>query len=357
MRRDDAGQRRQRFRMPPGHSNLARQHHAQEAAMNDAPLSHVAGAATLAVRRTGVFLSAEVTGVDLRAPLAEATIAAIGQALATHEVLVFPDQRISAGDLMRFGRCFGALSVHPFSTNAEATPELIMFDNKEGNPPHATDIWHSDETFREVPPMATMLCSKIIPEIGGDTCFCSMSAAYEGLSDRMQNLLSGLEAIHDFKPFKLLFGADEASRKRLQHYENLYPPAVHPVVRVHPVTGRNAIFVNPQFTLAIKGMAEQESRSLLDALFRLTQTLEYQYRHRWSPDQLVFWDNRSVQHAAVHDYYPQRRRMDRVTIAGDIRPAGNAPPPGPGEIRKFRMPPVSSFASQRARRQFEQSGG
>lgn len=315
----------------------------------------LASATRLTIRRTGAFLGAAVTGVDLREPLDAETVAAIGDALATHEVLVFPDQVISADDLMRFGRCFGTLSVHPFSTNAETTPELIVFDNKEGNPPHATDIWHSDETFREIPPMATALCSKIIPEVGGDTCFCSMTAAYEGLSDRMQHFISGLEAVHDFKPFKTLFGETEDGRRKLRHFEDLYPPVAHPVVRVHPVTGRKAIFVNPQFTLFIKGMAEQESRSLLQSLFALTHTLEHQYRHRWSPDQLVFWDNRSVQHAAVHDYYPQRRRMDRVTIAGDKRPAGDAAPPGPGEIRRFRMPHIGDFAQQRARRQFEKS--
>src|SRR5579875_2108468 len=304
--------------------------------MDGAPLAPPDRPSTLRIRRTGAFLSAEVTGLDLSRPLDAATIEAIASALAEHEVLVFPNQQISAADLMRFGRYFGRLSVHPFSTNADDTPELIVFDNKEGNPPHATDIWHSDETFREIPPMGTMLCSKIVPEIGGDTCFCSMTAAYEGLSDRMQNFLSGLEAVHDFKPFKALFGQDEEGRKRLQYYETLYPPVTHPVVRVHPVTGRKAIFVNRQFTLYIKGMEERESRTLLETLFNLTNILEYQYRHRWSANQVVFWDNRSVQHAAVHDYYPQRRRMDRVTIAGDSRPVGDAPPPGPGAIRKFR---------------------
>ena len=176
--------------------------------------------ASLTVRRTGAFLSAQVTGIDLRKPLGADTVEAIGNALATHEVLVFPDQDISADDLMRFGRYFGRLSVHPFSTNADHAPELIVFDNKEGNPPHATDIWHSDETFREIPPMGTMLCSKLVPEIGGDTCFCSMTAAYDGLSDRMQKFLSGLEAVHDFKPFKTLFAQDEGGWKRLQHFEN-----------------------------------------------------------------------------------------------------------------------------------------
>lgn len=314
----------------------------------------VNASAAIAVRKVGVFCGAEVTGVDLTRALDPATIAAITAAHATHEVIVFPRQKISSVDLMRFGRYFGELSVHPFSTSAAENPELIVYDNKEGNPPAATDIWHSDETFREAPPMGTMLCSKIVPELGGDTVFCSMTAAYEGLSDRLQNFISGLEAVHDFKPFRGLFAETEEGRRKLRHYEELYPPVTHPVVRVHPVTGRKSLYVNPQFTLFIKGMEERESRSLLEVLFRQTSILEFHYRHRWEPDMLVFWDNRSVQHAAVHDYYPQRRLMERVTIKGD-RPVGAGAPAKSGELRRFKMPPLSEFAATRARRQHERS--
>ena len=140
-----------------------------------------------------------------------------------------------------------------------------------------------------------------------------MAAAYEGLSERMQRFISGLEAVHDFKPFKELFDDDEEGWQRLRKFEDLYRPVTHPVVRVHPVTGKKALFVNPQFTLYVKGMEETESRTLLDALFRTVHTLEYQYRHQWEPNMVVFWDNRWILHAAVHDYYPQRRMMERVT--------------------------------------------
>ena len=312
-----------------------------------------AGAGTsIRLRKLGVFLGAEVTGVDLSRPLDPEMVRAIGAAHAAHEVLVFPDQKISSADLMRLGRYFGELTVHPFSTNAEDDAALIVYDNKEGNPPAPTDIWHTDETFRECPPMGTMLCSKIIPEVGGDTVFASMTAAYEGLSDRMQHYISGLEAVHDFKPFKQLFSQSEEGRKKLRRYEELYPPVTHPVVRVHPITGRKAIFVNRQFTLYIKGMEEGESNSLLDTLFRVTSILEYQYRHRWQPDTVVFWDNRSAQHAAVHDYYPQRRLMERVTITGD-RPIGPGAPADPAELRRFKMPPISAFEGTRAKRQHD----
>ena len=201
--------------------------------------------------------------------------------------------------------------------------------------------------------MGTALCSKIIPAIGGDTAFCNMAAAYESLSDKMQHYISGLEAVHDFKPFKTLFEGTEEGWRKLRRFEEMYRAVTHPVVRVHPVTGRKAIFVNPQFTLFIKGMEENESRALLDQLFRLTSSLEHQYRHRWEPDMLVFWDNRLVMHAAVHDYYPQRRLMERVTIKGD-RPFGEGEAASGSAIRKYKAPPVMSF-KDRPKREHEKA--
>src|SRR6195256_1737861 len=212
------------------------------------------------VTRVGVNLGAEVSGVDLRQPLADEAFRVIEEALVEHELIIFRDQEISSENLMDFGRRFGELTVHPFSPNEATAPQLIKFRNDETKPPFGTDVWHSDETFRAEPPMATILCAKEVPAIGGDTMFASMSAAFDGLSDRMQQLISGLEAVHDLKPFRALFGDSVEDRKNLQHFELLYPPAVHPVVRVHPVTGRKVLFVNPQFTVAIKNMDERESK-------------------------------------------------------------------------------------------------
>lgn len=309
-------------------------------------VSHEAAPASAAgrlqIRRIGVFLGAEVTGLDLTRPLDGDTVEALRQAHAEHGVLVFPDQVISAEDLKRFGRYFGPLSVHPFSTSAADAPELIVYDNKEGNPPAPTDIWHTDETFREAPPMGTALCSKIVPEVGGNTAFASMSAVYEGLSDRWQRFLSGLEAVHDFKPFRSLFPDDRAGIEKMRKFEDVYPAVTHPVVTVHPVTGKKVIFVNPQFTLYIKGMAEDESRMILDMLYRKTLIHEYQYRHRWEANMLVFWDNRCVQHSALHDYYPQRRLMERVTVGG-TRPVPESPAAPASDLRRYLMPPLSQF--------------
>ena len=279
------------------------------------------GDAPISIQRLGINLGETISRVDLRLPLDDAVHAAIGQAHAEHGLVLFPDQDISADQLMAFGARFGALSVHPFAPADEARPELIRFENTAENPPFGTDVWHSDETFREAPPMGTMLSAKEVPALGGDTMFVSMAAAYDGLSDRMQSFISGLEAVHDIKPFKAIFGDAAQDRTLLQDYERRYPPVVHPVVRVHPVTDRKVLFVNPQFTIAIKDMDERESAALLETLFHQALIPEYQFRLHWQPHMIAFWDNRSVQHYAVHDYYPQRRVMERVTITGD-RPIG-----------------------------------
>ena len=295
--------------------------------------------AGVSVTRVGVYLGAEITGVDLRRPLADEQFAVIESALVDNELIVFRDQHISSEDLLRFGRRFGELTVHPFApSEGGRAPELIKFRNDETAQPFGTDVWHSDETFRSEPPMATVLCAKEVPAVGGDTLFASMTAAFAGLSDRLQAYISGLDAVHDIKPFRALFGNSVEDRQKLQRYELEYPPRLHPVVRIHPVSGRRVLFVNPQFTLAMNGMEENESRALLDLLFRQALVPEYQFRLRWQPHTIAMWDNRSVQHYAVHDYYPQRRYMERVTIRGG--PVTGVARADPASIRrpKFTAP-------------------
>ena len=269
------------------------------------------------VIRRGAHLGAEVAGVDFSKSQSKANHRVIFDALMEHEVLVFPEIDITVEEQAAFAEQFGELSVHPFSPHDADMPELIVLDNDGERPPLATDIWHSDETFRKVPPMGTILRARMVPEVGGDTVFASMTAAFEGLSDRWQCFLTGLEAVHDFKPFRRLFSGDSESREKLHAMEEQFPNPVHPVVRLHPVTGKKAIFVSPQFTSHIKGMTEAESQSILDMLYRLTEIPEYQYRVGWKSGTMVFWDNRSTQHYAARDYLPQRRRMERVTLKGD----------------------------------------
>ena len=276
-----------------------------------------AAGAGLQVVRLRPNIGAEIRGADLAAGIAAAQAAVIRAALNEHEVVILRDQHIATDRQLAFARHFGALSIHPFSPNLPDKPELIVLDNSGDNPPLSTDVWHTDESFRKAPPMATILCAKVRPPLGGDTLFASMTSAFDGLSDRMQSLISGLEAIHDFKPFRALFPDMLEGREALLELENDWPKTAHPIVRIHPETKRKVLFVNPQFTIGIEGMKEEESRTILDFLFRQARVPEYQFRLEWAVGTIAFWDNRSVQHYATHDYLPHRRTMERLTIKGD----------------------------------------
>jgi taurine dioxygenase len=280
-------------------------------------------ASSVCVKKVGPHLGAEISGVNLAAGLTDADVEVINAAFVEHEVLVFRNQKISVDEYMAFARRFGELSVHPFSTSLPERPELIVLDNDQDAPPLSTDQWHSDEMFRERPAMATVLRSTIIPEVGGNTVFASMTTAYDSLNPALQECLCALEALHDFKVFRVLYSGTSEGRKRLLDLEEAFPNQRHPIVRVHPVSGKRAIFVSPQTTKQIVGVRDFESEHLLQMLYQLPQIPEYQFRVVWEPDMIVMWDNRSTQHYAPRDYLPARRRMERLTLKGD-KPFGVA---------------------------------
>jgi taurine dioxygenase len=267
----------------------------------------------------GATIGAEICGVDFSRPVSAATATAIHDALMRYAVVYFRDAAMTPAQHVAFGRLFGELTIHPFVPHLEEFPEVVVLDNHAENPVFSTDHWHSDETFRVTPPMGSILRCLVTPATGGETLWADMCAAYEGLSDKMQLFVSGLEAIHDFKNFRHKFDHLPARERhvKLAEMEEELPNPVHPVVRTHPVTKRKALFVNEQFTLAIKGMREDESRVLLDFLYAQSRIPEYQFRFHWEVNSMVFWDNRPLQHYAANDYYPQRRTMHRVTIKGD----------------------------------------
>ncbi len=310
------------------------------------------------VVQLGAHIGAEIRNVNLAQPLEQTAIDTIHDALMEHETLVFRDQAITSEQHLAFGSRFGELSIHPFSPNQPEMPEMIVLDNDGQNLPLSTDVWHSDEMFREDPPMGTILRADIVPPLGGDTLFSSMTAAYAGLSDHMQQLISDLEAVNDFLPWRRLFKNTPENRQQLHDMETRFPNPNHPVVRIHPVTGRKALFVSPQFTLRINGMSDTESRHVLNILFDQAKVPEYQLRVKWRPNSMVFWDNRSVQHYATHDYLPHRRRMERITIKGD-QPFGIADtPPALKQTRfgpKRTMSDIASSAgaAEPVERQFE----
>ena len=269
------------------------------------------------VEQLGTHLGARIHGLDLRNEMSPETLAVFEAALIEHKVLVLRDQPLTTAQHVALSRRFGELEVHPMRPQGEF-PEILVLDNHKDNPVLSTDVWHSDTTFRKNPTKYTILRCQIMPRVGGDTLWADMTAAYDGLSDTFKTMIAGLRAVHDFQNFRVLFSRSEEDRSRLRRMEEMFPNPSHPVVRTHPVSGRKAIFVNPQFTIGIEGLNPDESRALLDVLFAQAHVPEYQFRLRWQPDTIVFWDNRSTQHYAANDYYPQRRRMERTAVVGDV---------------------------------------
>jgi taurine dioxygenase len=278
--------------------------------------STAAGAAPFTVERIGRHLGAEIHGLDLKQDQESATFNALEAALIEHKIIYLRDQHLATAQHVEISRMFGELEVHPFRPQGEF-PEILVLDNHKDNPVLSTDVWHSDTTFRTRPTKYSILRCQIMPATGGDTLWANMAAAYRGLSESVRKMIDGLEAIHDFQNFRVLFTKSEADQAKLRKMEELYPNPTHPVVRTDPRTGEKGLFVNPQFTLRIKGMKADESRAILDLLFKQAQIPEYQFRLRWFPGTIVFWDNTLTQHYAANDYYPDRRRMERTAVIGD----------------------------------------
>ncbi len=264
----------------------------------------------------GPTIGAEIHGLDLSRQIDQATADALEETLVGHKVIYARDQHITTAQHVAFGRLFGELEVHPFRPEGEF-PEIMVLDNHKDNPVLSTDVWHSDTTFRDCPTKYSILRCLVIPETGGDTLWADMCAAYDGLSSAIKEMINDLDAVHDFKNFRALFTDSDEDRERLREMEELYPNPIHPVVRTHPISGKKAIFVNPQFTLRINGLKADESDALLRLLYEQSHVPEYQFRLRWKPGTIVLWDNPSTQHYAANDYYPNRRTMERVAVVGD----------------------------------------
>jgi len=259
-----------------------------------------------------------IEGVDLSRPLDDEQIAEIRAALLRHKVIFFEDQHITPAQHRDFAARFGQLHTHPLYPGVPEAPEMFILDNHANNPTD-NDAWHTDVTFIETPPLGAILYAKLLPAEGGDTCWANMQAAYEGLSKPLQRFLAELDAVHDFArgfPARMTV-AQAAGEKKYSKAAEEHPPVIHPVVRTHPETGADGLFVNYGFTDRIKGLRRNESDALLNMLFVHVQKPEFQVRWRWKPDAIAFWDNRVTQHYAVNDYLPHRRIMNRATILGD----------------------------------------
>jgi taurine dioxygenase len=259
-------------------------------------------------------IGAEISGIDLAAPLDEETVGEIRHALLNHLVVFFRDQDIDREQHKAFGRRFGELHRHPGSALAGNDDEMTRIYADGNTKIVAGEGWHSDLTCDPIPPMGSILHMQTLPEIGGDTMFCSAYAAYDGLSDKMKQYLEGLTAHHDGQR---VFGPAYAARGVLKHD---YPRADHPLVCRHAETGRKLLFVNPEYTSHINGMSREESSAILNYLYSQIGLPQYSMRFRWEKHSVAFWDNRSTQHIAIWDYFPEKRSGLRVQIRGSSAP-------------------------------------
>jgi taurine dioxygenase len=262
-------------------------------------------------------IGAVVEGIDLAQRLDDGAITQIRRALDEHLVLFFEDQRITPVQQRDFAARFGELHVHPVYPGTDEAREIMVLAYDESRKGH-NDTWHSDVTFIQAPPQASILYAEEIPEVGGDTIWVNTYAAYEALSEPVKELAGKLHAVHDFaKAFKLdRFRSYGIEEQAAQAYSD-NPPVSHPVVRTNPATGRKALFVNATFTSHIEGLSQRESDALLELFFAHLIQPEFQVRWRWKPNVVAFWDNRWTQHYALSDYFPHRRSVRRATILGD----------------------------------------
>ena len=262
-------------------------------------------------------LGAEISGVDLSRTLDDATIAAIRRVWLEHLVIFFRDQDLPPAKFLAFARRFGEPIEYPFVKGLDEFPEIIPVVKLEHERINFGGIWHSDTTYLDVPPMASMLVAREVPDAGGDTLFANMYLAYETLSDGMKRVLDGLVAINSSASADVSRTREDRLKDSARSDARKEYVAAHPVVRVHPETGRRALYVNVAHTVGFEGMTREESAPLLEYLFRHQVRPEFTCRFRWRPGSLAFWDNRCAQHNAINDYQSHRRMMHRITLAGD----------------------------------------
>jgi taurine dioxygenase len=275
---------------------------------------------TLAVHPVAGALGAEISGVDL-ATLDDAVMAAIRQVWLEHLVIFFRDQDLTPAQFLTFARRLGEPIEYPFVKGLDDYPEIIPVLKLAHESVNFGGIWHSDTAYLEQPPMASMLIAREVPPAGGDTEFANMYLAYETLSDGMKRLLEGLLAVNSSASADVSRTREDRIKDSARQDARKEYVAAHPVVRVHPETGRRALYVNVAHTTAFEGMTREESAPLLQYLFRHQVRPEFTCRFRWQPGSIALWDNRCAQHNAINDYPGHRRLMHRITLAGD-RPKG-----------------------------------
>ncbi|GAA2639662.1 TauD/TfdA family dioxygenase [Dactylosporangium fulvum] len=270
----------------------------------------------LSVRKVTARIGAEIRGVNIGDELDGETVAAIRAALNEHKALVFKDVDLDDAGQERFARYFGELTTaHPTVPSEPGAPNVLPVDSEQGRANH----WHTDVTFVVSPPQVSTLRSIVLPPYGGETLIANAAAAYRDLPEPLRAFAETLWAVHtnDYDYAVPPESLDEGARERRAQFTSIGYETVHPVVRVHPLTGERGLFIGG-FASRIVGLSNTESRDILRLLQSYVTRPENVLRWRWSPNELVIFDNRITQHYAIDNYDDLPRRLNRVTVAGEI---------------------------------------
>ena len=284
---------------------------------------------TLNTRRLSNAFGIEVLGIDLKDTLSGETIAEIRKLWSEYGIVLLRGQDITPQQLIAYSRRFGELDLHetlaPFRHPDYAELFVVSTIPVNGKPSVSENVgrhWHSDLSYTVRPPLGSIFHALVLPEVGGDTMFTSMHAAYDALSDTMRKMIEGLEAVHDYMGVENMKKRDP---KLVAQLREANPPIAQPLVRVHSETGRKALYLSEQMTKRIVGMTEREAMPLLRFLFEHSVDPLFTYRHKWQPHDIIMWDNRSTMHLALSDFAPGAHRYCmRTTILG--QPSGYVVP-------------------------------
>jgi taurine dioxygenase len=274
---------------------------------------------TIEVRPIAGALGAEIHGIDLAQGPSQEQFAEIQSAFHAYGVNFFRKQHLTPEEHLAFAERWGAININRFFTAVDGYPMIAEVRKEPDQKNNIGDGWHTDHSYDAVPALGSMLYAREVPVSGGDTMFANMSLAYETLSAGLKQTLGDLKAVHSSRH---VFGPNarylrETDLKgRISHPELATQDAVHPVIIRHPDTGRRTLYVNPGFTVRFDGWTDEESRPLLDYLYRHAARPEFTCRFHWQQGSLAFWDNRATWHYALNDYQGQRRLLHRITVEG-----------------------------------------
>jgi taurine dioxygenase len=263
-------------------------------------------------------IGAVISGVDIAQELPAAVIAEIRAAWLEHLVVFFRGQLLTPDRLVAFSRRFGEIGYYPFVAGMAEHPEVVEVLKKEDERINFGGLWHTDTSYLERPPMGSVLYAVQVPPYGGDTLWNNMYLAYDALSPTLQQVLAPLRGVNSAEKPDAAVTRTHRMAESPKDAETIVTTAAHPIVRTHPETGRRALYCAAAHTMRIDGMTVEESRALLDYLYRVQQREEFGCRWHWQAGDVAFWDNRAAQHNALNDYHGHRRLMHRVTLEGEV---------------------------------------